>query len=454
MTAIALEIVVVLLLLVVNGLLAMSEIAVVTARRFRLERRAAQGDARARVAAELASEPTQFLSTVQIGITLVGILAGAFGGATIAGVLDDHFEHVPGLGPYSETLSLAIVVLAITYLSLIIGELVPKRVALNDPDGIAVRVARPMRTLARVASPAVRLLSASTNLALRLLRVRDAGEPKVTEEEIRALIAQGAVSGAVLEAEQDILERALLLGNREVTAVMTPRPDLEWIDRQASPEEVRAQILGSLRSRFLVCDGSVERVVGVVRAKELLARCLRGDPLDLAPLLRPPLFVPSTMPVMRLLETFRQSEVRVAVVLDEYGSLEGLVTMNDILEELVADVPGRPEADEPDIVPRDEGGWLVDGAVAVDDLLRELGIEAPEVPERRGYRTLGGLVMAELGRVPKVGEHFEWAGQRFEVVDMDGRRIDRVLVTRSAGDAAARARGSAESIHPPGPQDA
>lgn len=429
MTVIALEVVIVVLLLVVNGVLAMSEIAVVTARKFRLERRAAQGDPRARVAADLASEPTQFLSTVQIGITLVGILAGAFGGATIARVLDEQFEQIPGLAPYSETLGLGIVVISITYLSLIIGELVPKRLALNDPEGIAIRIARPMRLLARVASPAVRLLTWSSNLVLRLIRVRDMGEPKVTEEEILALIAQGAASGAVLGAEQEILERALLLGNREVVYIMTPRPDLDWIDLREPPDVVRGQILGALRSRFLVCDGSIERVAGVVRARELLAQSLRGEPLDLRALLRQPHFVPSSMPVMRLLETFRQSDVKVAVVLDEYGSLDGLVTMNDILEKLVAEVPGRPDLDQPDIVKREGGGWLVDGSVAVDDLLAELGIAVPEVRKRRGYRTVGGLVMAELGHVPKVGENFEWASHRFEVVDMDGRRIDRVLVT-------------------------
>lgn len=293
-----------------------------------------------------------------------------------------------------------------------------------------------------MASPAVGLLSASTNFALRLLRVRDAGEPKVTEEEIRALIAQGALSGAVLGAEQEILERALLLSNRQVVSVMTPRPDLQWIDLQEPPEVVREQILGAVRSRFLVCDGSVERVLGVVRARELLARCLRGEPLDLTPLLRQPHYVPNTMPVMRLLEIFRQSEVKVAVVLDEFGSLEGLVTMNDILDDLVADVPGRPDADEPDIVPRDEGGWLVDGAVAVDDLIIELGIEASAVSERRGYQTVGGLAMAVLGHVPRVGEHFEWAGHRVEVVDMDGRRIDRVLVSRVAPPSDGSARHS------------
>lgn len=440
MTAIVLEIIVILLLVTVNGVLAMSEIAIVTARKFRLERRAARGDVRAQVAVELAREPTQFLSTVQIGITLVGILTGAFGGATLARVLDDRLEHLPGLALYSEPLALSMVVLAITYLSLVVGELVPKRIGLNDPDGIAVRVARPMRMIARVASPAVRVLTASTNLLLRLLRVRDTGEPRVTEEEISALIRQGAMSGAVLGAEQGILERALLLGNREVTAVMTPRPDIEWIDLRRPPEVILEQLLGALRSHFLVCDGSVERVLGVARAKELLAGCLRGEPLDLASILRQPLYVPSSMPVMRLLEIFRRSEVKVAVVLDEFGTMEGLVTMDDILEDLVAGVPGRADVGKPDIVRRDDGGWLIDGAVGVDDLASELGIEPLPASERGGYRTVGGLVMAVLGHVPAIGECFEWAGHRFEVVDLDGRRIDRVLVT------AALHAGSAEEI--------
>ncbi|MDF2775495.1 MAG: hypothetical protein K0S86_4996 [Geminicoccaceae bacterium] len=434
MGTIALQIAIILLLLVANGVFAMSEIAVVTARRFRLEQRAEAGDAASRAALELAHEPTQFLSTVQIGITLVGIFAGAFGGATIAEALDARLERIAWLASYSEPVAFAVVVGGITYLSLIVGELVPKSIALADPEGIARRVARPMRLVARIGAPVVRLLTGSTNLLLKLLRIGPGDERGVSEEEIRAMIAQGAERGVIREAEQDILNQVFRLADRQVRAVMVPRPDIDWVDLEDDPDDVRKAMIASPYSRYLVCRGGVDHVVGFVRATELLRAYLSGSHAsgalpDLAKLTRQPLYVPVTTPVLRMVELFRGSEVKVAIALDEFGGVAGLVTMGAILDDLVADLPGAPGG--PDIVSRGDGTWLVDAAAPLDDVEDALGVRGLAA-NHSGYHTLGGFVMARLGHVPAVAEAFEWGGFRFEVVDMDGRRIDRVLVARAA----------------------
>ena len=434
---IAFEISVILALLVVNGVFSMSEIAVVTARRSRLDHRASEGDARARAAAELKDEPTDFLSTVQIGITLVGILAGAFGGARLAAPLATLLSRVGWLAPYAETVAFALVVGVITYLTLIIGELVPKRVAMANPERVAGLIAHPMQRLARVAHPLVALLSGSTNALARLLGVHGDDEPMVTEEDIRALIAQGARAGVVQETEEDILERVFYLGDRQVRAVMVPRPDVEWIESTASAEAMREALAHSNHAGFLVCEGDVDHVRGVVRATDLLAQCLTGAPLDLTPLLRQPHFVPATMPVLQLLQRFRASEVHLAVALDEFGTVQGMVTLYDLLADLVADVPGLVSQRDSDIVRRDDGSWLVDGTVPLEDVEMAVGTAVLPPGRTRGSRTLGGLVFATLGRVPHEGDVVRVGGFQLEVVDMDGRRVDRVLmhpIVEAAGE--------------------
>lgn len=427
------ESVVILLLLLLNGVFAMSELALMTAKRSRLEHRAdEEGDAGARVALELASHPTAFLSTVQVGITLVGILAGAFGGATIAELLAGQLAKVSWLAAYATSVSFALVVLVITYLSLIIGELVPKRIALGNPERVASLVARPMRALSRVGGPVVRVLTASTNFVFRIFGVRAVAAPGVTEQDIRALVEQGAESGAVQEAEREIVENTFRLGDRAVNAIMTPRPDVRWIDLQEEPALIRAQLTVHASSRFVVCEGELDRVVGIVHAEDLLARCLAGSadvsPASLREAARRPTFVPSTMPAFRLLETFRASGEQSAVVLDEYGTVAGLVTLDDLLEALVGELPAWADQTGPSMRRQADGSWLVDASTPLDDVANRLDLVVAE-DDASEVVTLGGFVMARLGHLPREGDGFDWDGRRVQVMRMAGRRIEQVQIS-------------------------
>lgn len=430
MNVVALEILVIILLLLANGVFAMSEIAVVSARRVRLQQRAAAGDLNALAALNLAKAPDRFLSTVQIGITLIGILAGAFGGATVAGMLAQQFSRVQPLAPYSEALSLGVVVVCITYLSLIIGELVPKRLALNNPERIAARVARPMQQLSRLAAPAVALLSVSTKLLLRLLRVRPSNEPPVTEEEIRVLINQGTEAGVFEAAEQELFEHVLHLADQRIPLLMTPRLKIEWLDISAPSAELRQRVISSRYSRLPVCQGTLDNILGVVVAKDLLARALAGEPLDLRAALRQPLYVPETRTALQLLELFRQSPARIAMVVDEHGALEGLVTMYDVLEAIVGELPETDGQCEVLAIEREDGSWLLDGRLPLAEFraIYQLGRLSGE--DTGAYHTLAGFVLAQLGRLPVTAETFVWNDLKFEIVDMDRRRVDRILVTR------------------------
>jgi putative hemolysin len=394
-----------------------------------LQQWAEEGNARARIALELANTPNQFLSTIQIGITLVGILAGAFGGATIANKLTALLSTIPWLAPYSHLLGLVVVVLVITYLSLVIGELVPKRLALNNPERIAMAIATPMRALSRIAHPAVYLLGHSTEVLLQAIGMRPSPEPLVTEEEIRVLIAQGTQAGMFEEAEQEMVERIFRLGDRRVSMVMTPRTEIVWLDREAPPEEIRHIITTSVHSRFLVAEGSLDNSLGVVHAKDLLAHSLGQQPVDLITPLQQPLYVPESMPALRVLELFKQSGTHIALVIDEYGGIQGLVTPSDILEAIVGDLPVAGEQLEPLAVQREDGSWLLDGMLPVDEF-RDL-LDLGELPgEDQGiYQTLAGFVIMQLGRIPVAADKFEWEGLNIEVVDMDGNRVDKVLVT-------------------------
>lgn len=429
MPSVMLEGLVVVLLIFVNGIFALSEIAVVSARKTRLQQWADEGNASARAALELANNPNQFLATIQIGITLVGILAGAFGGATIATELAVILSDITWLAPYGHPLSLTLVVLVITYLSLIVGELVPKRLALNNPERMAMAIAAPMQGLSRVAYPAVHLLGLSTEFLLRALGMKPSAEPPVTEEEIRALIEQGTQAGMFEEAEQEMVERVFRLGDRRVSAVMTPRTEIVWLDREASALEIRRTITESAHSRFLVADGSLDNVLGVVHAKDLLAHILGEQVVNLEATLQQPLYVPESMRALKVLELFKQSGTHIALVIDEYGGIQGLVTPSDILEAIVGDLPEAGEQVEPLAVQRPDGSWLLDGMLPVDEFkdLFDLG----ELPgEDQGiYQTLAGFVIMQLGRIPAATDYFIWEGLKIEVVDMDGNRVDKVLVT-------------------------
>lgn len=424
-----LELAVVLFLILANGAFSMSEIAVVSARKARLEHRAREGDRRARAALELATNPADFLSTVQVGITLVGVLAGAYGGATLAEPLAAKLREAPMLARSADLLALAIVVASITFLSLVLGELVPKRLALNRPEAIAAAVARPMRVVSLVVSPVVRLLSGSTALVLRLLRFRPSEEPEVTEDEIKLLIAQGTRAGMFEEAEREMVERVFRLGDRRVFQLMTPRRKIVWLDLDDPPDAIAAKIAANTFSRYPVGQGSLDDCVGFVRTRDLLDSALKTGAVDLRSCLRQPLLVPENTRALAVMERFRDSRTHIAMVIDEYGGIEGLVTLNDILEAILGDMPALGESAEPPAVRREDGSWLVDGTIPIADLKDILKVPRLPAEDRGDYRTLGGFVMHQLHRVPVTGDAFEWGGLRFEVVDMDGHLVDKVLIT-------------------------
>lgn len=428
MPSVIVEGLVILLLIIINGIFAMAEIAVVSARKSRLQQLAEAGDTKARAALELAKAPNQFLSTVQVGITLIGVLAGAFGGATIAKHLASWLGEFSPLAPYSHALSLALVVAVTTYLSLIVGELVPKRLALNNPERLAAAIAKPMRTLSKVANPVVHVLGLSTEFMLRILGMKPSTESSVTEEEIRALIEEGARAGMFEEAEREMVERVFRLGDRRVGAVMTPRTEIVWLDSEAPPEEIRDTIMGSAHSRFLVAQDSLDNVLGIVQAKDLLVHFLGQHAVDLTTILQQPLFVPETMGALKVLELFKQSGTHIALAIDEYGGIQGLVTPNDILEAIVGDLPAAGEGAEPLALQRDDGSWLLDGMLPVDEFKALFHLGPLPGEEQAVYHTLAGFVIMQLGRIPRAGDYFEWEGLKIEVVDMDGNRVDKVLV--------------------------
>jgi magnesium and cobalt exporter, CNNM family len=423
-------IIVILLLIVTSAVFVMAEMALVSARKTRLQQMADEGRSGARIALELASNPDRFLSTTQVGITLVGILMGAYGERTLTNRLAPQLEQFQRIAPYSETVAFVIVVVLITYLTLVLGELVPKRIGLHHPERIASLMAGFMNFLSRMGAPVVRLLGGSTSLVLKVIRLKPSEEPPVTEEEIKVMMEQGTEAGVFEEAEHDIVKSIFKLGDRAISALMMPRRDVVWLDINDPWEETQKKIALSLYSRFPVAQGSLDNVVGIVQAKDLLTRCLAGGKMDLKLNLRPPLFVPEGVPALKLLEMFKKSRTHLALVVDEYGGVEGLVTLNDILEDLVGDVASVDMPEERQIVKRADGSYLIDGKIAIDDLKDLLDI--PKLPDEDtgSYLTLGGLVMLQMGRVPVSGDVFDTNGYRFEVVDMDGKRVDKVLVSQ------------------------
>ncbi|HEY1299264.1 MAG TPA: hemolysin family protein [Stellaceae bacterium] len=429
-----LQLSIVLLLILLNGFFAMAEIALVSARTARLKSLADSGNAGAQAALELKADPSRLLATVQIGITVIAVLSGTFGQATLGDRLEQAIAAEPGfVGRYAHGIAMAIVVAGISYVSLILGELAPKRVALLRPERIAAGLARLMQVGARVGAPIEWLLSASTDLVLRLLPVRSQGSPPVTDEEIRFMLREGAASGHIHQTETEIVSMALRLGDRRASAVMTPRTRIEWLDLDDPEDEIRRHIRESAYSRFPVVRGGSQQVIGVVQAKDLLARALAGQPFDLRATTRPPLYLPNTVTVLRVLEVFKGAAEPMALIVDEYGDLEGLVTPSDILEALVGDIPGTGDTDQR-VVRREDGTWLIDGLVGLDELKQLLGLSRL-TGEDADFHTLGGYMMARLNRVPMIADRITADGWQFEIVDMDGRRVDRVLVSPVAAKA-------------------
>jgi putative hemolysin len=428
------EITVILLLLIANGYLALSEIAIVSARRSRLLQRAERGDAAARAAVRLAESPTKFLSTVQVGITLIGILSGAYGGATIAEGLAVYLATYPMLAPYSEGAAVAIVVIVLSYLSVIIGELVPKRIALSNPERFAAMVARPMTRLARLGAPAVAALEHTSNAIMRVLRLPQGGDTAVTEADVAAMVADGTAAGIFDPVERRIVERAFRLDDEPVAAIMTPRPDIVWLDINDSPDVHYDLIRQHPYSRFPVCEASLDRLLGIAYVRDIwiAQREAAGRaPLDLRTLIRQPLLVPERSPALDVLEQFQTSGTHIAIIIDEHGGVDGLLTLNNILNFLVAAPAGAPTPhSDATIVQRAVDSWLVDGSVSLGDFYGAIGIDPPETDTPPSYHTVAGLVMTRLGRVPITGDRAPFGPLDLEVADMDGYRVDKVLVTR------------------------
>lgn len=422
------DIFLILLLVALNGAFALSEIAVVSSKRARLAHMAESGSRGARQALALAAEPTRFLSSVQVGITSIGILSGAIGEATISGHIRTGLQQVPALSPYAEPLSLGLMIVSLTYVSLILGELVPKRLALTRPEAIASLISRPMQLVATIARPIVFVLSVSTDTILRLLGVRKTDQVTMTMEEIKLLIEQSTAEGVLEPGEHDMVRNVLNLDDQHVGEVLTPRSEVVFLDLRDPDERSRERLRQRPHSVLPLCDGGLQNVIGFVRATRVLEQVLDGRSLDLPALVEPPLFVPETMTLMTLLEHFKRANLPAALVVDEFGQVDGLVTLTDVISSIVGDLPGE-NGGEPLVVRREDGGWLLDGTLDLATVVRTLD-DAAIVGEHEAQRfhTLGGLAMTSLGRVPRTGDVFERGRHRFEVVDMDGRRVDRVLV--------------------------
>jgi len=413
-------------LILVNGVFAMSEIALVTARRGRLQTMMDRGDAGAAAALALNEDPTRFLSTIQVGITTIGILSGIVGEAALAAPLGEWLITLGAERDHAELGATALVVVVVTYFAIVLGELVPKRLGQMGAERVARRVARPIGWLAVAAKPFVRLLSGSTGLLLRIAGVRNTTANAVTEEEIHQLIQEGSESGVIDEQERAMVRNVFRLDDRQIASLMTPRSDIVYLDLEDSRDENLRKVLESERSRFPVCRGGLRDVVGIASARRLLQQSIRGEPIDLATALDPAVYVPESLTGMELLENFRSSTGHLALVVDEYGEVQGLVTLQDLFESIAGEFK-TPRGEDSWAVQRADGSWLLDGLIPIPELKDRLGFGSAPEEELGRYNTLAGMMMLLLGRVPSESDSVEWQGWRFEIVDMDGHRIDKVL---------------------------
>ncbi|GGI21694.1 MAG: hemolysin family protein [Oxalicibacterium faecigallinarum] len=428
------DILIILGLILVNGIFAMSEIAVVTSKRIRLQKLAENGSRGAKAALDLSDSPSRFLSTIQVGITLIGIFNGAFGEASLVEQLTPEIALIPFLADFAREIALGIVVVGITFGSLIFGELVPKRIAMQYPEVVASLVAAPMLWLSRLMGPFVKVLTISTEFILRLLGMHHKKDDAVTEEEIAGLFREGTDAGLFEKTEHDIVSRALRLDDMRVTGLMTPRLDVHFINIDDPLEMNLQKIADSSYTRFPVCKGDLSNVIGIAHAGSLFDQAIRANAIgqvDIAAATRPPLFVPETISAMQLLETLKKNRAELALIIDEYGEIEGMVTLSDVLEALVGDVSVIDEHNEVDGVRREDGSWLLDAGLSFDRFRELLETDVRFPDEASGsYHTLAGFVMAFLGHIPQMSDHFEWEGYRIEVVDMDRNRIDRLLISK------------------------
>jgi putative hemolysin len=427
----SLEILIIFLLIVANAIFALSETAVVTARKSRLQEWVNEGNARAKVALELANAPDRFLSTVQIVMTAIAIMAGAFGGRTLAQDMAQYLSAIPGVAPYSQAIGLSAIIVTVTYFSLVIGQWVPKRLALRHPEGVAVFLACPIRFVAQICAPLFHLISLSTDAVLRLFGRHHLEPPPVIEEEIKTLVQKGTEAGVFEESEQDLVEAVFSLGDRSPRSLMTPRTQIVWIDLDDSVDSISATVIKSQYSRFPVSSGNLDQVSGVIHAKDFLAQRAIGKPLEIRALMQEPLFVPRSVSLLHVLELFKRTGQHIAFVVDEYGGTEGLLTHHDILEAIAGEIAIGGKHAEAKAVQRQDGSWLLDGMLAVDEFKEIFHLEVLPGEKKDAYQTLGGFLFTQMGRVPSVSDSFVWSNLRFEIVDMDGKRIDKVLVSQS-----------------------
>ncbi|GGC15792.1 hemolysin family protein [Pseudoduganella buxea] len=417
-------------LIVLNGIFAMSEIALVTARKMRLVKLAEAGDKAARAALELGEDPNKFMSTIQIGITSIGVLNGIVGEATLARPFALWLQSLGMEVTPSEYAATGLVVVTITYFSIVVGELVPKRLGQINPEPLARLVARPMLVLAAIAKPFVQLLSGSTELVLRLLGVRNKGPAAMTEEELHMMLAEGSDAGIIEAHEHTMVRNVFRLDDRQIASFMVPRSDVVYFDAAADLETNLVRLESSQHSRFPVVRGGWNEILGVASARQMLTSTLRGEAPDLIAGLAPPVFVPASLTGMELLEHFKGSGVQLAFIVDEYGEVQGIVTLQDVLEAITGEFKTNQGEDDAWAVQRDDGSWLLDGLIPIPELKDRLGLAAVPEEERGRYNTLSGMLMLLVGSIPHTGEHCDWQDWRFEVVDLDGLRIDKVLATR------------------------
>lgn len=415
-------------LILLNGFFSMSEMALVSARKTRLQSGAQEGKRSYQRALQAAQEPSRFLSTIQVGISLIGTFAGAFGGATVADALSSTLARIPAMAPYADAVSIFVVVLAITFFSIVLGELVPKQIALTRPEAIAGFTVPVLDVLSRIFRPVVGLLSRTTALVLKLLGADKSADPAITEDEIRVILDEGEKVGVVERDERTMVEGIFYLGDRPVETFMRHRSELTWLDLNADADEARRALRqrADIRS-FPVCKEGPDDIVGVVSARELLDALLDGDYRGLKPLIRKPAYAPGTMPALRAFQVFKREKADTLLILDEYGGLEGALTLEDLVSEIIGELSVK-EADAEEIVKREDGSYLMGGLVNADDFFELFHLER-SVGEHREYHTLAGFLLDTLGSIPRTGERLEWKGFRFEIVDMDGNRIDKVLVT-------------------------
>jgi putative hemolysin len=419
------EVVIILVLILLNGIFSMAEIALVSARKVRLENAARQGDDKAKAALKLSNSPDTFLSTVQIGITLIGILTGLYSGEQLKEDVKLYFTNWPLLAPYANGIATAVIVICVTYFTLVLGELLPKRIGLANPELIAKLVAKPMNFISRVTFPFVWLLSRSTTVLVKVIGLKRSSDSNVTEEEIKAIISEGTSSGAIEETEQEIIERVFHLGDRNITSLMTHRTDIIWLDIHEDGESYKRKIKAAPHSVYPVCEGQIDHIKGILTIKDLYAA---GNLAVLRDVMRKPLFIPDNNTAYQVLEKFKETQIHAAFIVDEYGTFLGMITLNDILEAIVGDMPETGQ-DDYNMVKRDDGSYLIDAQIPFYDFLSEFDMQDLMAEFEQEFDTLAGFILHHLEHIPQTGERLEWRDFTFEIVDMDAHRIDKILVT-------------------------